>query len=246
MSTYSYYCCYDPSLAWNDFDYVKSCFTDSAAAATAMATGLKTYDAAIGVDVNGNPVKNVLEAAEEQGKSTGVVTAVPISHATSASFVTHNVSRDDYAAIAWDMINLSAADVIMGAGNPWYDDNGAPLASPKYTYISADTWDALVAGTAGSDADGDGDFDPWTLIQTRAEFQALMQGPTQPRVFGIAQVNNDLQQLRSGDPNANPFVVPFTQSIPTLVEMSEAALNILDGDPDGLFLMIEGGAVRGR
>src|SRR5512142_780031 len=77
MSTYSYYCDYDPSLAWSEFDYVKSCFTDSAAAATAMATGYKTYDAAIGVDVDGNPVQNVLEAAEEKGKSTGVVTSVP-------------------------------------------------------------------------------------------------------------------------------------------------------------------------
>jgi alkaline phosphatase len=56
-------------------------------------------------------------------------------------------------------------------------------------------------------------------------------------------VSNTLQQLRSGDPNASPFVVPFNQSVPTLVEMTRAALNILDDDRDGIFLMIEGGAV---
>lgn len=243
MSTYSYYCDYDPSLAWSEFDYVKSCWTDSAAAATAMATGYKTYDAAIGVDVNGNRVKNVLEAAEEQGKSTGVITSVPFSHATPAGFVAHNVDRDAYLEIASEMINLSAADVIMGAGHPWYDDDGKLVASPTYSYIDEATWEALGAGTAGSDADGDGDFDPWTLIQTRAQFQTLMQGATPERVIGIAQVANTLQQLRGGDPNANPFVVPFNQSIPTLVEMTQAALNILEDDPDGLFLMIEGGAV---
>jgi alkaline phosphatase len=244
MSTYPIGCSYDPSLAWSDFEYVKSCFTDSAAAATAMATGYKTYDEAIGVDVDGNPVKNVLEAAEEKGKSTGVITSVPISHATPAGFVAHNVFRDDYGGIAREMINLSAADVIMGAGHPWYDNDGMPLTSPDYTYVSdAATWDALVAGTAGDDADGDGDFDPWTLIQTRAEFQSLMNGPTPSRVMGVAQVNMTLQLLRSGDSLADPYAVPITQSVPTLVEMTKAALNILDDDPDGLFLMIEGGAI---
>jgi alkaline phosphatase len=244
MSTYSYYCGYDPSLAWSEFDYVKTCFTDSAAAATAMATGYKTYDTAIGVDVNGNPVKNVLEAAEAKGKSTGVITTVPISHATPGGFVAHNVYRDDYGGIAREMINLSAADVIMGAGHPWYDDSGALTASPDYTYVSdAATWDALVAGTAGNDADGDGDFDPWTLVQTRAEFQALMQGPTPERIIGIAQVYSTLQLLRSGNLLADPYVVPLNQSVPTLAEMTKAALNILDNDPDGLFLMIEGGAI---
>lgn len=243
MSTYSYYCDYDPSLAWSEFDYIKSCWTDSAAAATAMASGYKTYDAAIGVDVDGNLVRNVLEAAEEIGKSTGVITSVPFSHATPAGFVAHNPYRDDYEGIAREMINLSAADVIMGAGNPWYDDDGALMASPTYTYIDAATWDALVAGTAGDDADGDGDLDPWTLIQTRAEFQSLMQGTTPERVIGIATVHDTLQMLRSGDAHADPYVVPLTQSVPTLVEMTKSALNILDNDPDGLFLMIEGGAV---
>ena len=64
MSTYSYYCNYDPALAWSSWEYVKTCYTDSAAAATTMATGVKTYDAGIGVDVDGNPVMNTLELAE--------------------------------------------------------------------------------------------------------------------------------------------------------------------------------------
>ena len=47
------------------------------------------------------------------------------SHATPAGFVAHNVSRNNYAAIAQEMIDSSATDVIMGAGNPDFDDNGA-------------------------------------------------------------------------------------------------------------------------
>jgi alkaline phosphatase len=113
-----------------------------------------------------------------------------------------------------------------------------------FKYVGGeDTWNDLVAGTAGGDADGDGVDDPWTLIQTRAEFQALMHGPTPKRVAGTAQVYQTLQVNRSGDYYADPYVVPLIESVPTLEEMTKAALNILDDDPDGLFLMIEGGAV---
>jgi alkaline phosphatase len=245
MSTYSYYCDYDPVLAWSDFEYVNSCYTDSAAAATAMATGVKTYDAAIGVDVDGLPLQNALELAEEKGKATGVVTSVEWTHATPAGHVAHNVNRDNYEAIGQEMVDLSAADVIMGAGHPWYDaDGNLKAASNTFKYVGGQaTWDALVAGTAGGDADGDGVPDPWTLIQTRAEFQSLMNGPTPKRLLGTAQVYQTLQQGRSGDAFADPYVVPRIETVPTLEEMTLAALNVLDDDPDGLYLMIEGGAV---
>ena len=245
MSTYSYYCNYDPALAWSNFYYVKSCYTDSAAAATTMASGVKTYDAAIGVDVNGVPVPNALELAEAKGKATGVITSVEWTHATPAGHVAHNVNRNNYEQLGLQIVNVSAADVVMGAGHPWYDASGNLKATPNtFRYVGGSTtWDALVAGTAGGDADGDGIADPWTLIQTRAEFQALMNGPTPKRVLGTAQVFETLQQGRAGDAMAAPYVVPHIEGVPTLTEMSLAALNILDDDPDGLYLMIEGGAV---
>jgi alkaline phosphatase len=254
MSTYSYYCDYDPAMAWSDFEYVKSCYTDSAAAATTMATGVKTYDAAIGVDVDGNVVPNVLEFAEEKGKATGVVTSVEWTHATPAGFVAHNVSRNNYAEIGQEMVYDSAADVIMGAGNPFYNADGEMAFNKdcnedqipdchEFKYVGGETtWDDLVAGTAGGDANGDGVDDPWTLIQMRAEFQSLMYGPTPSRVLGTAQVYQTLQQGRSGDGNADPYIVPLIDTVPTLEEMTKAAINILDDDPDGFFLMVEGGA----
>lgn len=238
---------YDPQLAWGDFTWVKTHYTDSAAAATAMSTGVKTYDAGIGVDVDGKPLLNILQAAEQLGKSTGVVTTVEISHATPAGFVAHNVSRDDYVGIAQEMILTSAVDVIMGAGNPWYDNNGQPRTSPttsNFRYVGGQsTWDALVAGTAGADADGDGTADPWTLIQDRAQFQALAGGETPKRVVGVAKVYETVQQRRAGNTMADPYVVARTTTVPTLTEMTKAALNVLDNNPKGMVLMIEGGAV---
>ncbi len=245
MSTYMWGGDYDSTLAWSDFQYVTSGSTDSAAAATAMSTGIKTSNGAIGVDISGTPVKNVLECAEEQGKSTGVVTTVQFSHATPAGFVAHNESRSNYEAIAQEMIYDSATDVIMGCGNPWFDADGQLLLTPNtYMYVGGeDTWNDLVSGTASGDADGDGlSDDPWTLIQERAEFQSLMSGPTPARLIGIPKVKNTLQYDRSGNIFGDPYTVPKIDTVPTLEEMTLAALNVLDNDPDGFFLMIEGGA----
>lgn len=245
MSTYSIGS-YDPNQAWTSFDYVKSGATDSAAAATAMSTGVKTYDAAIGVDVNGNPLKNIAQRAEELGKATGVVTSVEFSHATPAGFVAHNVHRDNYEQIAREMILNSATDVIMGAGHPWFGNNGQPKTTPNtYKYVGGQsTWDGLVNDSLTvADADGDGIADPWALIQKRDEFQKLMSGETPKRVCGVAQVYTTLQQSRSGDGKAAPFAVPLNKTVPTLAEMTSGALNVLDNDPDGFFLMVEGGAV---
>jgi alkaline phosphatase len=235
---------YDPDRAWSVFDYVMApCATDSASAATAMSTGVKTKNGYIGVDASGAPQRHLMQEAEARGKSTGVVTSVQLSHATPAGFVAHNISRNNYAAIANEMIFESGTDVIMGAGNPGYDDSGAPATKdPKYVG-GASTWAALNAGMAGNDADGDGDLDAWTLIQTRAAIRAMAEGDTPARVIGVPQVYSTLQQARAGDGRADPFVVPLTPSVPTLAEMSRAALNVLDNDPDGFVMMIEGGAV---
>ena len=56
--------------------------TDSAAGATALATGTKTYNGAIGVDTDKKPLESVLVWAKTQGKKTGVVVTSRINHAT--------------------------------------------------------------------------------------------------------------------------------------------------------------------
>jgi len=233
---------YDPDQAWADFDYVRNDPTDSAAAATAMATGIKTYDSAIGVDCMGKVVKNISEDFESAGRSTGVVTSVPVSHATPAGFAVHNVDRDSWVPIARDMVESSAIDVVMGAGHPWYDREGNAVTTASHTWIGRTVWNGLVAGTAGGNADLEPDIEHWTLLQSRSAFQQLMTGDTPERVFGVAQVRRTLQLDRAGDTSATPFEVPLNDRVPTLAEMATGALNVLDNDEDGFFLMVEGGA----
>jgi alkaline phosphatase len=233
---------YDPQRAWSDFDYVRSGATDSAAAATAMATGVKTRDGVLGLDPAGQRLPNLVERAEALGLSTGVITTVPFSHATPAGFAAHG-SRQDYAGIAAQMVQASGLDVIMGTGHPWFDDDGQPRGAASFDYVAAALWGSILAGTAGGDADGDGVPDPWTLVQERAQLQQLASGPAPRRLIAVPKVGLTLQQSRSGNAAAPPFAVPLHTALPTLAEMTRAALNVLDDNPRGFFLMIEGGAV---
>lgn len=236
---------YDPVKAWESFGYFKDGATDSAASGTAISCGLKTYNGAIGVDVDRVPVINIMEKAEVFGMSTGVVTSVMFSHATPAAFVAHNVSRGNYEKIANEMIYESGCDVIMGCGAPDYDNNGKQASKNKKCVGGAETWDDIMDDglVTGADADGDGDTDVWTVIRAREDFQAMASGDTPSRVLGIPMVYQTLQQSRSGDKKAGPYVVGMKDTIVTLEEMTRAALNVLDNDADGFVLMVEGGAV---
>lgn len=247
MSTYTAYGSYDPEMASHYFSYLKEGMTDSAAAATAMGTGVKTYRGAIGVDINGKPLKNVTEVAEAHGLSTGVVTTVPFSHATPAGFVAHNRSRDNYREIANYMIYESALEVIIGCGAPDFDNSGNEgLSSISAKEVGGPaTYRDLTDDNRvlGSDADHNGTPDEWQVIRTREAFWDMASGDTPLRVIGLPQVHETLQQKRRGDDLADPYVVNRTETVPTLAEMSQVALNVLDNNRDGFFLMIEGGAV---
>ena len=97
--------------------------TDSAASATALATGTKTNNSFIGKDVNGNDLKNITEMAREKGKKVGIITDEALSGATPSAFVVHNNSRDNRKELINSMVKFKP-DVLMCAG---YNDVYAPL-----------------------------------------------------------------------------------------------------------------------
>ena len=92
-----------------------SYITDSAAGGTALSTGTKTYNGAIGVNTDTIPIKTVLEKAEEKGLATGLVSTSAITHATPASFIAHQPRRSMYEAIASDFLKTDI-DVFIGGG----------------------------------------------------------------------------------------------------------------------------------
>ncbi|MFO7368883.1 MAG: alkaline phosphatase [Bacteroidales bacterium] len=103
--------CIGFSKTYSASDYV----TDSGAGGTALASGRKTYNGAIGVDKDTVPVRSILEYAEAEGMSTGLVSTSAITHATPASFIAHNKNRNDYEGIAADFLKTDI-DVIIGGG----------------------------------------------------------------------------------------------------------------------------------
>lgn len=252
MSTYEHNQLYDSDLAWTDYNYVKSGYTDSASAATAMSTGIKTVDGCIGYNYDRTAaLVHTSEYAERAGYATGVVTSVELSHATPAGFTAHNTNRNNFSEIALEMINSCSTDVIIGAGNPLYDNNGIlKTTGQDYKYVGGiESWTALAAGTAGGTVDSNHDGvidrkDCWKLIQTRSEFESYAESsnPDVTRLFGVPQVYTTLQQGRTKSSTA-VFGDPFISTVPTLAVMSKAALNVLNANKKGFFIMIEGGAI---
>ena len=100
--------------------------TDSAASATSLCTGRKTYNDAINVDPHGEHLEPIARVLQRQGWAVGAVSSVPVSHATPACAYANNVSRDDYQDISRDMLGcpsiahrttpLPGLDVLVGAG----------------------------------------------------------------------------------------------------------------------------------
>ncbi|MBI9016056.1 MAG: alkaline phosphatase [Phycisphaerae bacterium] len=252
---------YDEAKAWSDFGYVKKSPTDSAAAATALSSGSKTQNGKLNIGNDGNKMVVLTDYFEKLNKSTGVVTSVMFAHATPAGFVAHNESRNNYLEISNEMINESPLEVIMGCGHPLYKtketkkdekadfnyntvETNVLTDKPDYKYTgSKETWENLLKGKAGADADNDGKADSWTLIQDRNKIQKLATGDTPKRLLAVPRSHSTLQQSRLGDNKADAFAVRLNENMPTLAEMTNAALNVLDNDPDGFFVMIEGGAV---
>ncbi len=245
---------YDPARAWDTtplagqlggrphhfagYEYLRRDATDSAAAATALATGTKTYNNAINYSNLGQTLTYATQRAKAQGKATGVLTSVPFSHATPAAFGAQSASRNSYGAISEQMLMNPALDLIMGAGHPLFDADGRPRSSADHRYVSAAAWAAL-----------QGPASPRTLLQTRADFEALAQGSLRPRLplLGLVQVHDTLQANRNavvvGDDARQPSGTALIASVPTLATMTRGALQLLGRQPQGFFMMVEGGAV---
>ena len=193
--------------------------TDSAAAATAMATGHKTANGRLGRTPAGENLQTILEYLGERGKWTGLVTTVPITHATPAGFAAHCDSRGDYERIAADYFERSRPNVLFGAY--WADEKGVTEAK------------ARAAGYA--------------VVRTRAELagfvcRAADRNAEPPHLSGQFAAEQLPYECDGGIHKGGRANVSY-KTAPHLSEMTSAALQILARSPDGFFLMVEGGAI---
>lgn len=214
--------------------------TDSAAAATAWATGCKTEDGNIAW-LPGDPADGALKTIaerlrEEKGFAIGVATTVPFSHATPAAFVSHNVSRKDYHGIGHEIIRTFQPEVVIGGGFPGtLGTNGFRyLAAEDYRYLKADPASPYVFTERTALTDGS-----LKLLEA-----ALKAGKGGKKLFGLfGGPKGNFESPMPHDLSGTPIVTRVTTENPLLSEATQAALKVLTQDPDGFFLMVEQGDI---
>ncbi len=244
---------------------VRHAVPDSAATATAMCTGVKTYNGAINVDVTGRQLSTVAHEAQASGKSIGVVTSVPVSHATPAAAYAHNVSRADYQNLARDLLGLRSdshaaeplpgVDVLLGCG--WGVASRSDPAQgrsfvPGNRYVAESDLRTIDAAAGGRYV---------VSVRTpgrrgidRLHADAEQAASTGRRLFGLYGVPDGGGHLPfatadggydpvAGRGAAEHYSVADRSENPTLAEMTAAALTVLERDPEGFWLMVEAGDV---
>ena len=244
--------------AFEGYEWSRYAHPDSGNTASSLSNGTKSYNNSINVDGAGvaqTTIIDLLNAARKAGKRTGVVTTVEFADATPAALGgAHNIARANRNAIANEMFSTGNLDVIGGAGNPDYDDNGVLRTTPNYNWISAALWNDLKAGTNVST------FNPWNfqLVQEKSDIDALAAGTMLPpeklamlyKSYTSSQFNRAGDTTNPADPHTKePFTDALRSDTPSQVNLTLAALNALGmqknaaGRAKGFYLMTEAGAV---
>ena len=198
--------------------------TDSAAGGTAIATGVKTFNGAAGVDADKNPVQSVLERAGQAGKATGLVTDSQVTDATPASFGAHVPDRDKQSEIARQYIEESKPDVILGGGEDYWYPEGDPGAYPDEPKVDPEEKSIGTEGDLTREAQDSG----YQYVTNVAELRTA----SGPRLLGLFANEEMFQQAPEGE----GAVYDPPVSLP---EMTQKAIDILSQDPDGFFLLVE-------
>ena len=248
-------------------DTLKHAYTDSASSATSMCSGIKTYNDAINVDDKGREVLPIARTLQEQGFAIGVVTSVPISHATPACAYANNVHRDDYQDLTRDLIGrpsvfhpggLQGVDVLIGGGFGVTKDQDGPQGENFVVgnrYLTADDLAAIDANNGGTYVIAqrtEGKIG--TNVLDKAVKKAIAE---KKRLFGYYGVAGGHLPFRTADGRFDPVISVGNEENSkaekytaedlfenvNLSDMTMAALRVLQSRSEKWWLMVEAGDV---
>jgi alkaline phosphatase len=141
-----------------DREYIKCSYPDSANTASALYTGVKSYDGAMSVDIYEQGAETILQTAAKLGKSTGLVTSVPITHATPGAAASNVSRRNKYdadfpaldnilqQALRTDIPKKFLPTVLLGGGHPLDFENetaNSTVVPQGFRYIKQSTYTEL-------------------------------------------------------------------------------------------------------
>ncbi|MFA5352990.1 MAG: alkaline phosphatase [Thermodesulfovibrionales bacterium] len=189
--------------------------TDSAAAASAWACGEKFNNGEICFHADGKASNpTILELAKGCGKATGLVATSTITHATPAVFGAHVVSRGCEKEIARQYIEVTMPEVILGGGVSKFRSSTPDACGASGDFIA----EAMGLG--------------YSVAYTKDEMNAAVSSGNRKILGLFNQSGLTPEYLRTAG---------ITE--PRLPEMTKAALEILEKDRDGFFLMVEGSQI---
>jgi alkaline phosphatase len=254
-------------------------YTDSSSSASSMTSGVKILNGAINIAPNQTHYETIAQWAQrEHGMRVGVVTSVPISHATPAAAYAVNVSRDDYQDIARDMLGLPSVshksnpypglDVILGAGYGERTEKGTGqgenfepgnryLADSDLERVDVALGDTASPATLSTTAPSRRRYVVARRTSGEAGRDVLMRGAQLAgnqghRLLGFfGAVNGHLPFRTANGDYRSAASIKGTETItpqdvsenPTLSELTEAALHVLETNERGFWLMVESGDV---
>ncbi|MDF1582643.1 MAG: alkaline phosphatase [Methyloprofundus sp.] len=205
--------------------------TDSAASATQLATGHLARPEMIGIDQYGNAQENIISKAKRLGKATGLVSDTRITHATPAAFAAHQAHRSMESEIAADLLQAEP-DIMLSAGlSYWLPESVNHTAyQPHFNGLAKnlkskrhDQKDLLSAAKNKG----------YTLAFNKQQLQQA-QGKTLG-LFADTSMVNGISEAQQQDNSL--------RQQPTLQEMTQQALSILEKNDQGFFLMVEAGQI---
>ncbi len=206
--------------------------TDSAAAASQLATGVKARNETLSLSPSGYRTETILEWAEDRGLATGLVTNMRLSHATPAAFAAHLISRYDPEPVILDqMLFEHDIDVLLGGG--------ARALVPAGHRVSEYLPDIPV--------ELDGDSHRLDEIDRISEAKEKGYTVVSDR-HALAEASRDATKLLGLFAASHvPYVLDTRtmglDGVPSLKESTIAALEVLARSDTGFFLMVEGGRI---
>jgi alkaline phosphatase len=205
-------------------DDPKAVVTDSAAGASAWTTGVKTYNGAISVDPDGNPLPTLGEEAKAAGKRTGLVTTAQVTDATPAAFFSNSTNRAAQDDIARQYLEVSHPDVILGGGEDWWLPAGTPGAFPDQPAEDPSEGSRGTKGNLVDQARSQG----YQYVSTPAGLADARRG----KLLGLFSNEEMFQQRPEGQGDVYDPAV-------SLATMTRKAISTLEGNRKGFFLLVE-------
>jgi len=210
--------------------------TDSAGSATQLATGKFVNPETIGIDAIGDPSDSVIVIAKKQGKATGLVSDTRITHSTPAAFGAHQPSRMLENEIAIDMLETGPDVMLSGGLRHWIPENANDQNSAVYKHLSQMIDGAIPIESKRTDQRNllqEAETKGYQLAFTKDQMDKA-----EGKILGLFTDSAFPDAIITDRNKANP-----NRTIPTLKEMSKKAIETLEKNKDGFFLMIESGLI---